>query len=123
VKEQGLWNGFSQSVESSVRDELRKRALDLTVQTRLAAIQEYGEDNYPDGTVVSFSKVFAGNPETTYTYAGIRIRDKWYITGNGGNTDLTWYEFLQFLTAPMAVTDFSVLTDFTRPTVIKSDVA
>lgn len=49
----------------------------------------------PDGSVIELKLAYPGSP-ITYTYAGIRIRDKWYLTGQDGLPQ-TWDNLLRWI--------------------------
>lgn len=55
------------------------------------------EDIYQDGDVVWFTKQF-GVGGTTYTYAAVKVRNRWYVTQRRSGLDrLTWDTLLEFV--------------------------
>lgn len=47
----------------------------------------------PTSNVIVFTKAF-GESKTTFTYAALRVDDKWYITGSRAPQGLSWEDLL-----------------------------
>lgn len=107
------WNGPQNlagdgPTDAKVRELLRERRATEALESRLAAIAEWGQDTYENGTVVAFNRTIRDN---TYTYAAVKAGDHWYVTGAGPNRQ-PWDEFVLWLTQEGApTTNFSVLFD------------
>lgn len=96
-------------ITEAVTAEVRKRRVDREVAERLAKIAEYGEDNYPNETVVFFRKKFQGKDQS-FSYAAIKANDYWYVTGVRMNgSALSWDDFVLTLVTDIPATDFKVL--------------
>lgn len=77
----------------SSRREALERTLEITernyhrnvekIQAKLEALDKFGEDEFTEGTVLTFDKTFDGMKY--YPYAAIKARDgvTWYTTGSG----------------------------------------
>jgi hypothetical protein len=85
----GRSRGVSE-VDRAVAEQMRQReeeerqtVLDAQVEAKLALIESYGDDVYPDGQVFSFDKRYPDS-EHRYAYAGIKAANVWYLTGIQG---------------------------------------
>lgn len=96
-------------ISEAIRAELLKRRVDREIERRLEIIETYGDDR-EDGAVIKFEKRMPVGRQTwlagqvvnaadfnrafeqarqnadtdgmrTYTYAGVRVGGKWYLTG------------------------------------------
>lgn len=98
--------------------EARMRSL----EAELAEVSKYGEDDFPEGTVLRFKYRFNGARRVVrhpalnhgaavhidvrlnegqptgpwYTYAAIKVKGGWYLTG-ARQGRLTWDDFVDFL--------------------------
>lgn len=79
------------------------------LERRIRVLEEYGEDVWADGTVISFRKTFGAMPtglgvvrnsgSGSYEYVGIRAGDQWFLTGAAHKDALTWDELVAFFSA------------------------
>lgn len=95
-------------ISEAIRAELLKRRVDREIERRLEIIETYGDDR-EDGAVIKFEKrmpvgrqtwiagqvvsaadfnrafeqarKYADDGMRTYTYAGVRVDGRWYLTG------------------------------------------
>lgn len=91
------------------------------LESELAELSKYGEDLFPNGTVLRFKYRFQSNRGPTqlwtrtnsldspswvlddftrpsshwYTYAALKVRGGWYLTGKDGRH--SWDQFVDFL--------------------------
>jgi hypothetical protein len=65
------------------------------LQAELFEIEQYGEDNYDDNTVLVFDMKFP-NTETIFTYAAIKKDSAWFITGVQTGQYKTWAQLVSF---------------------------
>jgi hypothetical protein len=68
-------------IDASVRARMEEDVTQAVIAERLQMIRDFGEDNYPVGTVFRLPKCFVEGG-TTYLYAVIKVdTGKWYTTG------------------------------------------
>lgn len=85
------------TVDAQLAKKLQERRDEREVTARLALVDAYGEDVYPNGTVITFEKVHTGGG-ISYTYAVLKATDKWYATGSYGSAAIhTWDSLVEFL--------------------------
>ena len=63
------------------------------------------EDKFQEGTIITFQKKFNPTAPTIYTYAAIKVHNRWYTTGG---KSYTWEILLTFLSE--GVTQVRVVT-------------
>lgn len=62
----------------------------------------FGEDDYPEGTVIKFRKQFVEGGEK-YRYAAIKANGLWYTTGPKSPKGYTWDELVAWLSQGVQV--------------------
>lgn len=94
------------------------------VQRRILVLEEYGEDVWADGTVISFQKNFGANVGVrnsrtgSYEYVGIRAGGQWFITGAAHKDALSWDALVAFFSAsPIVLPDDVWVVDAWTPMV------
>lgn len=76
--------------------KLRQAIASLADQ--LAEVEKFGEDEYKNGTVLTFKLKYAESPRW-FTYAAVKADGRWWLTGRH-STPFTWSGLVDFLTAP-----------------------
>lgn len=72
---------------------------------------KWGNDVYPEGTVLVFQRKF-DMWEKTYHYAAVKAKGAWFVTGKR-DTPFTWSEFVSWLQqGNYPVTELWWATDF-----------
>lgn len=71
--------------------ELRIRQL----EAELATISLYGDDEFPQGSVIRWRKQFRPGGEK-YRYAAMKVQQLWYVTG-GKTPPRTWDQLVELL--------------------------
>lgn len=75
------------------------------LEAELTRLTKYGDDLFPDGTVLKFKYRFKPSASNSspqfvygqwYTYAAIKIKGGWYMTGVRSGR-LSWDQFVEFL--------------------------
>lgn len=99
---------WSQDVDNIVREEVEFQRKRAEVQRKLQLIQAYGEDVYPNGTVLQFGKAYKYDAMTMegprhYEYAALRTADLWYVTGERAPSGINWETLVLWLTKGIAV--------------------
>lgn len=51
------------------------------LEAEAAELERYGEDDYADGTVLTFKTNFGSEFGPTYSYAALKANGWWYLTG------------------------------------------
>jgi hypothetical protein len=65
------------------------------LQAELFEIEQFGEDNFDENTVLVFDMKFP-NTETIFTYAAIKKDGNWFITGVSNGQYMTWPKLVGF---------------------------
>ena len=66
-----------------------------SLEAELAELDKWGDDVYPDGTVIKWKKTFP--PRTRkYRFAALRAGGYWYLTNRDGYR-MTWSELVSML--------------------------
>jgi hypothetical protein len=65
------------------------------LQAELFEIEQYGEDNYDDNTVLVFDMKFPTH-DTIFTYAAIKKEGNWFITGVQTGQYKSWSQLVSF---------------------------
>lgn len=87
-------------------ETLRQQAASLLEEAK--RLESMPKENFEDDDVILFKRQFPGN-RSAYTYAAVRVRGNWYITGRSsrglhdqdalGSGPYTWEQLLErFLT-------------------------
>lgn len=76
------------------KDELRREI--ATLQEELDRIESIPDEDYPEGTVLLFTKMFQEN-STEYIYAMIKANGLWHTTGAKSPKAYTWEEIRTWL--------------------------
>ena len=68
------------------------------LEAELAKRQQFGEDEFPNGTVLKFKYRFCGEYSNTafYTFVALKTADHWYLTGRIADM-FTWDDLVEFL--------------------------
>ena len=96
---------------------IREREHTTRVANRERILEQYGEDDLANGSILRFYKMFQDDGQL-YTYAAVKSRGEWFVTNE--NTPFTWVEFWQFFELGnlldarfiFAVTEYESLYDF-----------
>lgn len=89
----------NRSVDEKVRDEVRKRREQAELDRKLDLLGEYNENDYPNGTVLRFEKVFesfSGSKEKR-TIVALLSDNTWYTAGKASRSAYLWDDFVHFL--------------------------
>lgn len=97
-----------EDIDEIVTNEVRRRAAEEEVDRRLTMIDEYGKDEYPDGTAIKFKKRF-NEVGPDYTYLAIKLAGKWYTTGKLGFNGVDWPSLVTWLVTGKVATPASSL--------------
>lgn len=105
-------------VDVRIAAELHKVRTDREFEQKMRLIEAYGEDDYPNKTVIRFEKdhPYGVNDFKTYTYALLKVDGFWYRTGRDcANVpqQLSWEDLVVWLVSgsdPVSVTDFELMT-------------
>lgn len=97
------------TVDAQLKQKLQERRDEREVTARLALVDAYGEDVYPDGTVITFDKLHAEHGQV-YSYAVLKAAGKWYTTGSYSHAAIhNWDTLVEFLVSgPKPVKTFIV---------------
>jgi hypothetical protein len=76
--------------------EAQARRLLEHAQEMRDKVERFGEDDYPDGAIISFGKIFPGGT-ITYQYAAIKINNLWSTTGPRAPKSYTWDELINWM--------------------------
>jgi hypothetical protein len=87
-------------------DSLRQQADHIL--ERVAEIEKFPKDEFPNGTVVKFRKQFNSGPKTRYSYAAIKVKGRWYTSGPRSGGPYSWDELCEWMGA--GVTQIKVAT-------------
>jgi hypothetical protein len=112
VRVKNEMDDFQRQVLDELREERRTERLEKERERLRAALVALGDDDYPEHTVVRFTKTFLRRNPAVYTYAAIKADDRWYLTGRVGyrhERGLTWDEFTEWLVAGESVTELTLL--------------
>jgi len=81
---------------------------------RLEATKRFGDDDWEEGTVIRFDKVFTYGGKT-YAYAMLKAGGLWYSTGPRAPKAFTWEEMIAWLLeGPHATTEMWVVSEYTN---------
>lgn len=75
------------------RDDIRARLASL--EAELNELDKWGDDTYPDGTVIKWKKTFPP-AKIKYRFAALKAKDFWYLTNRDGYR-LTWDDLVKML--------------------------
>lgn len=80
-----------------IRTEVIKHRI-KELEAELAKRQQFGEDEFPNGTVIKFKYRFTSwNIDPSfYTYVALKTADRWYLTGRISDM-FTWDDLVEFL--------------------------
>jgi hypothetical protein len=112
VRVKNEMDDWQRQVLDELREERRAERLGKERERLRAALVALGDDDYPEHTVVRFTKTFLRRNPAVYTYAAIKADDRWYLTGRVGyrhERGLTWDEFTEWLVAGESVTELTLL--------------
>lgn len=56
------------------------------VETKIASREKFGPDPFKNGDILKIMITFRHNTTVTYTYAAIKIRNRFYLSGRMGKT-------------------------------------
>lgn len=87
-----------------LRSDALRASLAEALKEEAERYAKYGNDG-PDGTVVRFRVRFASS-RVKYSYAAIRARGLWWVTGSKSPQGLSWEEFTDWLMTVGKVTKF-----------------
>jgi hypothetical protein len=97
----------AEATDVQVKRVLEERRVEREVQRRLALVDGFGEDVYPEGTVITYKKKYVTTKDKDYTYAVIKNPNgKWYSTGHDHvyGVTFTWDELVEhWVTGPTPV--------------------
>lgn len=84
--------------DAMVAARLAARRADGLVNKKLAAIEAFGTDEFPEHAVIRFGKTMTNRQREPqrYMYAAIKVDGHWYTTGPKGQR-YTWDELLVWL--------------------------
>jgi hypothetical protein len=108
VRVKNEMDDWQRQVLDELREERRAERLGKERERLRAALVALGDDDYPEHTVVRFTKTFPRRNPAVYTYAAIKADDRWYLTGRVGyrhERGLTWDEFTEWLVTGEPVTE------------------
>jgi hypothetical protein len=90
--------GPARAADALVAARLAARRADALVGEKLAAIEAFGADEFPEGTVIRFDRTMPNRKREPqrYMYAAIKVEGHWYTTGTKGQR-YTWDELLVWL--------------------------
>ena len=73
---------YEESLEADerLRGELEGRRAQKLYEKKIALVDQYGEDNFENGTILKFGKLF-DKSGTYYNYAVLKTNNQWYSTG------------------------------------------
>lgn len=113
-------------VTETVEQLIQVKQAEREVTRRLAWIDAQGQDNYPDGTIFRFEKLFHSNKKP-YDYVMIKKADVWYISSGAATTGgRDWNELLLWLSEDNPEPTLIQLVDKTddaAPVTVKGDAA
>jgi hypothetical protein len=77
--------------EAAAYQKKRLREQIEEIKARLVALDSFGQDDWPIGTVLTFDKQYGGRPTgTKYRFAAIKTGfTSWYVTGRNSGP-MTW---------------------------------
>lgn len=79
---------------TSRADVIKLRIAQL--EAELASIAQFGDDRFPEGTVIRWKKRFSGGRQK-YTYAALKAGNLWYPTSRRGPGPWTWDQLVATL--------------------------
>lgn len=96
--------GVGQARAEVIRKRMR------TLEQELFQLERWGEDDFPNNTVLRWVKRYPGN-DGEYHYAAIKANDSWYRTGVG-ESPTTWDQLVQHWADAGAVEQVYVAADW-----------
>jgi hypothetical protein len=68
------------------------------LESELQELDKYGDDIYEDGTVIRFKYAFteATSVSCLYTFAALKVKGSWYLTGSKFADRFTWDDLVSF---------------------------
>jgi hypothetical protein len=100
-----------------IRDQMEQKRVDEEVALKLALLEVLGDDDFTDGTVFKFDKVFVTDGKV-YAYAVIKANGLWYTTGPKSPKGYSWEEFLLWLVGGIPATQLTLMV----PASLESEV-
>jgi hypothetical protein len=68
------------------------------LEEEIAVLDRFGNDDFEEGAVITFDKQFHGPDSKTWTYAGVKVGNLWYLTGSGRHPNcFSWDDLVRFL--------------------------
>lgn len=120
VEETGMDREQAQ-VAKLFREHLNTERVQAEVSRRIKMMEDYGNDMFPDGCVLGFTRTFQES-EKAYAYVALKADNKWYVTGKENvPTGMTWAEFVSWMVGhptanPVPVTSVAVATKWANLT-------
>ena len=88
------------SIDHQVAMAIQDRRNKVLLEQKLALVEQYGDDELENGTILHFFKQFNADlprdlPAGTFEYVGLKVVNKWFLTGSlMGFTRGTWDQFV-----------------------------